>query len=66
MLKTILDNYVNGNHTDAKKQAARYSEERLRVYMVLNCGYSSGKAANIAAYLKGNGTLEACGPFGRV
>ena len=53
MLNTIYSNYINGNLTDAKRQARRYTQTKIREYLIEYCGHTLEEAVDIAAKLKG-------------
>lgn len=58
---SCIENYINGNLTDSKKQAKRFSSDRLITYLHIDLGWSALKAIATAKYLKGRGSLqEAC------
>lgn len=57
-MKTVIENYINGNLTDAKKGAKNYSDRSLAIFMVENFGYEPSKARIIAYYLKGHATYQ--------
>lgn len=60
-MKTLLENYVNGNLKDARKQAARFSHKAIRAALMDGLGYSLNKAALTADWLKtGEGFQAAC------
>lgn len=50
---TVFDNLMNGNLTEAKRLAAKYSEKRLANFAVCYFGYVNAIADAAAAYLKG-------------
>ncbi len=55
---TMINNYRNGNLTDAKSQAKRYS--RRAIYEALrDFGYGIEASQAIADFLKGRGTFQA-------
>lgn len=58
-LQTIIDNYVNGNLSDAKKGARRFPHHVLRDHLVNVLGYSERKAALTADWLKGRDCWQA-------
>lgn len=58
-MKTLLDNLINGNLTDAKAQAKRYDLFAIARNAVEYLGYSRNKAIMAAAYLKGRCTFQA-------
>ncbi len=58
-LETITSNYLNGNLTDAKRQARRVSEMDLYTHLRHEHGRNEHEAKAIAAYLKGKGTYQA-------
>ena len=60
-MQTMIDNYINGNLTDARRQAKRFSLASIRAALVDVCGYGFKKATLTAEYLKtGNGFQLAC------
>jgi hypothetical protein len=60
-MKTMIENYINGNLSDARKQAKRFSHRAIREALQEMCGYSLNKAALTADWLKtGEGRQEAC------
>ena len=60
-MKTMLENYINGNLATARKQARRFSHRAIREALMDLCGYSPEKAAITADYLKtGEGFQAAC------
>lgn len=60
-MKTLIDNYVNGNLKDARKAAKRHSHAALRAALMEMLGYSMNKAALTADWLKtGEGFQAAC------
>jgi hypothetical protein len=60
-MKSLCDNFINGNLTDAKRQAKRYSAARITLAFYQDYGFSILKAAITADYLKGQATFqEAC------
>lgn len=58
-MKRILENLINGNLADAKKQARHFSAFTLRGYFEDEGGMSRDRAALAADYLKGCGTFQA-------
>ena len=46
----MINNYINGNLADAKRQAKQFS--LWQIYVALKGHYSRNKAAAIAYYLK--------------
>jgi hypothetical protein len=60
-MNSLLENFLNGNLTEAKKQARRYSLQKIRHTLQDEYGFSPLKAALTACYLKtGEGFQEAC------
>ena len=60
-MKTMIENYVNGNLAAARKQARRHSHAAIRQALIETLGYSLGKAALTADWLKtGHGFQAAC------
>jgi hypothetical protein len=59
-METMIENYINGNITTARKQARRFSLEAIR-RALLDIGYSVEKATLTAYHMKtGNGFQAAC------
>jgi hypothetical protein len=58
-MQTVIDNFLNGNLTDAKKGAKRHTWLALFKFMRDECGMSSAKAEAVADYLKGKGSFQA-------
>ena len=59
-LEHIIENYINGNISYAKKKAKRFSEYALSTALV-DIGYSERKARLTAAHMKGEDCWqEAC------
>lgn len=56
-MKTLLENYINGNLTAAKQQAKRYSLAKLLIF--LGEHYPPAKAQAVALFLKGKGSFQA-------
>ena len=50
VMDTMIDNFINGNLTDAKRQAKRFSLHKI--YTALLERYNVRKASAIAVYLK--------------
>lgn len=57
-MNSLIENYINGNLTDAKRQAKRFNEHRL-FQGLRDYGYSVNAAMAIAAFLKGYGSFQA-------
>jgi len=57
-MTSLLDNYINGNLTTAKKQAQRLSFMSLLTGL-REAGYTPEAAISIAAFLKGQGSFQA-------
>lgn len=51
-MQSIIDNFINGNLTDAKAKAKRYSVAKIQAAFE-EIGYSRNKAELTAHYLKG-------------
>ncbi len=49
----MIDNLINGNLKEAKQQAKRFSEGKIRFYLI-DLGWSVVKSTLAASYLKGN------------
>ena len=58
-MKTLLENLLNGNLTDAKKQATRFGLFDIARAAADHLGYTRNKAIMAAAYLKGHCTFQA-------
>jgi len=59
-LNTMIDNFINGNITTARKQAKRFNLAFIRTGFI-EIGYSFEKAQLIADFLKtGDGFQAAC------
>lgn len=50
-MKTMIDNLINGNLKDAKKQAKRFRQADIMEYCLGN-GYSFEESVAMAMYLK--------------
>jgi len=62
-MKTLIENYINGNLSDAKRQAKpkRITLRAISDALQNDYGYSEHKAIMTAYYLKGQCTFqEAC------
>lgn len=51
-MESLINNLINGNNSEAKKQAKRHAEWKIRDALV-QAGYSTPKATLAAAWLKG-------------
>ena len=52
-MKSVIENFINGNLTDAKRGAKQYSDRSLANFMIDHFGYEPSKARMVAYYLKG-------------
>lgn len=60
-MKSLIENYLNGNLTDAKRQAKRFSTWEIRDALQAMAGYSLEKATLTADWLHGRDCWqEAC------
>jgi hypothetical protein len=60
-MNSLIENFINGNITTARKQAKRYSQNAIRHALQDECGYSPLKASLTALFLKtGEGWQDAC------
>ncbi len=60
-MNSLINNYINGNITDARKQGKRHSQDAIRRALIEEYGFSELKAALTAAHIKtGEGWQEAC------
>jgi len=58
-MQKLLNNLLNGNITDAKRQAKRFSNHAIRAALVELGGYSLNKATLTADWLKGRDCWQA-------
>jgi len=58
-MNSLIQNYINGNLTDAKRQAARYDLFSIARALRNDYGYSRNAATMIASFLKGRCTFQA-------
>lgn len=54
-----IDDYINGNLTDAKRSAKHYSFLKIFNSLLANYGKTQKTAIAIANYLKGEGSFQA-------
>jgi len=54
-MKTLIENYINGNLTTAKKQAKRHSWGAIYKFLHDECFWSERESRAVADYLKGKG-----------
>ena len=60
-MKTMLENFINGNLAAARKSARRFPHAAIRAALVEEYGYSLNKAALTTDWLKnGTGFQAAC------
>ncbi len=60
-MKSLCENFHNGNLSDARRQAKRFSARAIREGMEEHLGYTFKKATLSADYLKtGEGWQECC------
>jgi hypothetical protein len=60
-METMIQNYINGNLKEARKQARRFTQNTIRHVLELDYGYSVHKASLVARWIKtGSGYQEAC------
>lgn len=57
-MQRLIENYINGNLADAKRQAKRFAMTGIRKGL-LDYGYSLPAAVAIADFLKGHGSFQA-------
>lgn len=57
-MQTMIDNFINGNLTTARKQARRFSVWNIREAFI-EIGYSMEKATLTADWLKGRDCFQA-------
>ena len=60
-MKRMIENWINGNLAEARKQARRHSLTRIRTTLENEYGYSAIKSALVAIWLKtGEGYQASC------
>jgi len=60
-METLINNLVNGNLTEARKSATRFSQVKLYEALQEMLGYSDNKAARCSMWLKtGEGWQAYC------
>lgn len=60
-MSALIDNLINGNLSNARKQAKRFPAWEIRAALIENVGYSPKKATLISDWLKGRDCWqEAC------
>jgi hypothetical protein len=60
-MKSMIENWINGNLKEARKQAKRHSLTRIRETLKDEYGYSEVKSALVAIWLKtGEGYQASC------
>ena len=60
-MQAMVSNYINGNLTDAKRQAKRFGVMRIREHLIYDLGFSEAKATATARFLKGQVSfMEVC------
>lgn len=60
-MKSMIENWINGNLKEARKQAKRHSLTRIRETLKDEYGYSGLKSALVAIWLKtGEGYQASC------
>jgi hypothetical protein len=52
IMESMIDNLINGNIKDAKRQAKRFKFEKITAYL-LDLDYSTASAYATAGFLKG-------------
>lgn len=57
-MNSLIQNYINGNLTDAKRQAKRYSLAAIATALE-SAGFKPYSAATCAMYLKGKASFQA-------
>ena len=60
-MHNMLENLINGNCSDARRQARRFSQTKIRAFLVEDWGWTWQRATLCAEYLKtGNGFQAYC------
>lgn len=57
-MQRLIENYINGNLSDAKRQAKRFAMTGIRKAF-LDHGYTLHAAVAITDFLKGHGSFQA-------
>jgi len=57
-LENCINNYINGNLTDAIKQAKKFSSDTIITYLNIDLGWNVNKSIITAKYLKGKATFQ--------
>ena len=58
-MQNMIDNLTNGNLAAARRQARRYSLERIAMHCITMLGWTHEKAIAAASYLKRAGSFQA-------
>lgn len=58
-MENLINNLVNGNNADAKRQAKRFTVWNIRERLMLDLGWSMNKATLAADWLKGRDCWQA-------
>lgn len=58
-MRNMIENYINGNLTDAKRLAKRHSWAAIFAELRESWGYTEDMARTTADYLKGKGSYQA-------
>lgn len=58
-MNSLIENYINGNLTDAKRQARRHSFMSIVNALRDDFGKNAEEAVAIADFLKGQGSFQA-------
>jgi hypothetical protein len=58
-MKNLIETFINGNLTDAKHKATRYSRGKLREGFIEYAGYSFEKSQRAVDFLKDGGSFQA-------
>jgi len=57
----MVDNFINGNLKDARRQARAYTARSIKEYLTVGWMWSADKAEKVTRYLKtGAGFQDAC------
>lgn len=58
-METMINNFLNGNLSDAKEQAKNFGLTSIAAFLEDEYGWTRNKARRTADYLKGRGTYQA-------
>lgn len=59
ILSALVDNWINGNRTESKQQAKRFTALMLAHYLTACRNWTTANAWTLAEYLKGDDNYQA-------